>query len=222
MQDGPDLRGPLTHDKGADAFRAAELVGADAHEVHAGGSLGEIEPGEGLHGVGMDERPRSPLAHEDTTAPSGWSAPVSLFTSMTETSRTRLVHRGSGQGVEVDERRGCRQRSCAHPPPRHDLEHRRMLDGAAEDAPGAPSPSDEAKAPRTARLSASVPPLVNTTSPGRAPNRPASSSRAPSSARSAARATAWLPDGLPYTSARKGSIAATASAHIGVVAAWSR
>ncbi len=38
----------------------------------------------------------------------------------------------------------------------------------------------------------------------------------------AARATACAPDGLPNRSVRNGSIAATASGRIGVVAAWSR
>ncbi len=51
--------------------------------------------------------------------------------------------------------------------------------------------------PITARLSASVPPPVTTTSPGRHPSPAAISSRASSSAVFARRATEWIPDGLP-------------------------
>jgi len=76
--------------------------------------------------------------------------------------------------------------------------------------------------PSTARLSASVPPLVNTTSPAVAPTRAATQSRASSTARRAARATAWAPDGLPGWSASQGTMASTTSGRAGVLAAWSR
>ena len=53
-------------------------------------------------------------------------------------------------------------------------------------------------APPMARLSDSVPPLVNTTSRGRAaPTRAATRSRASSMAFLARRETAWTPEGLP-------------------------
>ena len=83
-------------------------------------------------------------------------------------------------------------------------------------------PSAARAAPSTARLSASVPPPVNTTSPGSAPRADATTSRAPSSAVLAARAAPWMPDGFAKHSERYGAIAATASGRIGVLAAWSR
>ena len=73
-----------------------------------------------------------------------------------------------------------------------------------------------------ARLSASVPPPVNTTSLGLHPSASATTSRASSIACFARRDTACDPDGLPKRSVRNGSIASTASGRIGVVAAWSR
>ena len=75
--------------------------------------------------------------------------------------------------------------------------------------------------PLTARLSASVPPPVKTTSLGRAPSAAASVSRASSTSRRAARPEACSDDGLP-TMPRHEVIASTASGSIGVVAAWSR
>ena len=80
----------------------------------------------------------------------------------------------------------------------------------------------ERTTPSTARLSASVPPLVKTTSPGCAPTRAATRSRASSMARRAERATAWEPDGFPGCSASHGNIASTTSGRAGVLAAWSR
>jgi len=65
-------------------------------------------------------------------------------------------------------------------------------------------------APFTARLSASLPLPVNTTSSGRAPTNSATCSRASSSAVFAARDAPCAPDGLPGCSERNGSIAATA------------
>ncbi len=71
---------------------------------------------------------------------------------------------------------------------------RPSTDGATvPEDPGAARP-----APNTARLSDSVPPLVKTTSPGRAPRRAAISSRASSMARRASRAMRCAPDGLAY------------------------
>ena len=73
-----------------------------------------------------------------------------------------------------------------------------------------------------ARLSASVPPPVNTIPPGSTPRQAAATSRASSMAARAARATACEPDGLPNRSVSQGSMAAAASGRSGVVAAWSR
>ncbi len=83
-------------------------------------------------------------------------------------------------------------------------------------------PPRRSTAPNTAALSASVPPPVNTTSPGRQPIAAATTSRASSTLRRASRAKRCDPDGLANRSERNGSIASTASGRIGVVAAWSR
>ena len=89
--------------------------------------------------------------------------------------------------------------------------------------PGSSRPEDpDSHAPVTARLSASVPPPVNTTSPRSAPSRLAIWSRASSMATRARRDSAWPPDGLPNRPERYGSMASTASGRMGVVAAWSR
>ena len=72
--------------------------------------------------------------------------------------------------------------------------------------------------PFTARLSASVPPLVNTTSLGRAPNTSASCSLDSSTTRRARRPAACRDEGLPRQ-ASSSVMAAIASGRIGVVAA---
>ncbi|CAM5310752.1 hypothetical protein STANM309S_02215 [Streptomyces tanashiensis] len=75
--------------------------------------------------------------------------------------------------------------------------------------------------PFTARLSASVPPEVKTTSLGRAPSAAASVSRPSSTVRRARRPAACREEALPVT-ARWAVIASIASGSMGVVAAWSR
>ena len=75
--------------------------------------------------------------------------------------------------------------------------------------------------PLTARLSASVPPEVNTTSPGRQPSAWAIFSRDSSTIRRACRPDACIELGLP-TSRRCAVMASIAAGTIGVVAAWSR
>ena len=78
-----------------------------------------------------------------------------------------------------------------------------------------------AKPPLSARLSDSVPPEVNTTSPGRALSACAIFSRDSSTTRRAARPEACSDEGLPIRVICS-VIAATALAYIGVDAAWSR
>jgi hypothetical protein len=84
-------------------------------------------------------------------------------------------------------------------------------------------PAAARAAPTTARLSDSVAPLVNTTSPGRAPIAAATCSRASSTADDARipHACCFEP-ALPKCSVNHGSIAATTAGSQGVVAWWSR
>jgi hypothetical protein len=70
-------------------------------------------------------------------------------------------------------------------------------------------------------LSLSVPPLVNSTSDGRAPSASASRSRDCSATRRAARPLACSEEALP-TRPSCSVIAASTAGSIGVVAAWSR
>ena len=75
--------------------------------------------------------------------------------------------------------------------------------------------------PLTARLSASVPPPVKTTSFGPAPKAAANRSRDSSTTRRARRPAVCRDDGLPVRVSSAVN-ASTAADSIGVVAAWSR
>ena len=84
-------------------------------------------------------------------------------------------------------------------------------------------PRGEAMAmPLTARLSASVPPEVNTTSEARPPSQDATVARASASARAADSPTPWWLDGLPKSPVRYGHIASSTSRRTAEVAAASR
>ena len=97
-----------------------------------------------------------------------------------------------------------------------------VLDGAGQDpGPGRFGVRRAQYRPLTARLSASVPPEVKTTSLGRAPSASARVSRASSTVRRARRPAACSEEALPVT-ASCSVIASTASGSMGVVAAWSR
>ena len=162
------------------------------------------------------------------TDPMGCTVPISLFTVITDTRPTSGVHasarasrsmipslpvrtsRNSAPVRRARARQALRTAWCSM------AEHTSDVAGVGEVATIA------SHAPATARLSASVPPEVNTTSPGSAPSSRATWSRASSTARRARRDSAWLPDGFPKLPDRKGSMASTASGRIGVVAAWSK
>ena len=85
-----------------------------------------------------------------------------------------------------------------------------------------PDLARSASVPRTARLSDSVPPDVNTISVGSAPSTCATRSRASSTATRASRAIRCEPEALPKRSAANGAIASITSGRTGDVAAWSR
>ena len=75
--------------------------------------------------------------------------------------------------------------------------------------------------PSSARLLASVPPLVKITLRGAAPASPATSRRAPSIMARARRPSAWTEEALPM-SAIASSAASRALGRNGAVALWSR
>ena len=93
-------------------------------------------------------------------ASSGWMVPISLFTSMTDTRATSSIERAR-QAHRDRRHRGRRRARCARRAGRRGGGRR-----GARSRCTPPSPSRAPSTPATARLSASVPPLVNTTSPG--------------------------------------------------------
>ncbi len=150
----------------------------------------------------------------------GWIVPISLFTHITDTSATSgpsasasrstsTMPFGSGGTIvsgiprdsstlAVSSTDGC---SIA------DTTSRRRPAGAS------------ASTPLSARLLASEPVAVNTTSSGRDPTSAATRSRAPATASRAASPRRCTEDGLPNRSSRNGRIASTTSAAGAVVAA---
>ncbi len=105
-----------------------------------------------------------------TTASSGWRTPVSLLTSITETSRT-VSSRASARAsrsiatTAVDADRPPAGGATASSTAGCSTALHRTL-------PGTHVPSGPARTPKTARLSASVPPLVNTSPPGLGTEQP--------------------------------------------------
>ena len=151
--------------------------------------------------------------------------PTSLLTSITETSAVpastaAATASGSTTPVAGTGKRVTRKPSAAR---RSQDASTPLCSNAVVTTASRPSVARARRAaPFTARLSASVPPAVNTTSLGSAPSSAATSSRASSRAVFAARAAEWAPLGLPKVPPRNGAMAATASGRTGVVAAWSR
>ena len=153
--------------------------------------------------------------------------PISLLTAITDTRATSGAH-AARQRLEIDDAVLARGTSRSAAPVLSGqrpagIEHGMVLHGRAHEGAGPPArPAADGNAPAMARLSASVPPEVNTISPRSAPRSSAICSRASSTASRARRDSSWPPDGLPNVPPRYGSIASSASGSIGVVAAWSR
>src|SRR5579884_1356495 len=159
---------------------------------------------------------RAPGARRRTTSTtwsSGWMTPTSLLASITDTTSTVLTRVPSNRSRST---RPPASTSTKRPPV--DRQHSSTASCSMVEQTMVPP----AAAPSRARLSASVPPAVNTMSPGSAPRAWAICWRASSTAWRARRASEWLPDGLPKRSPSQGSIASRASGRSGVVAAWSR
>lgn len=76
--------------------------------------------------------------------------------------------------------------------------------------------------PKMAKLSASVPPAVNTISSVFAPMSSATASLERASASWARRPRRWMLDGFPKSSRSNGNIASSTSGARGVVALWSK
>ncbi len=60
-----------------------------------------VEPGSGLDGVGVEDGPRGPAPDQPGHLASGWTVPISLLTSITETRPTSACR--PRPGVEIDD-----------------------------------------------------------------------------------------------------------------------
>ena len=204
-----------------DADRAVELVGA--------GRQGGDPQGRGSR-PGCGRRParrrcgprRLAPAARAARRPTGWIAPVSLW------ARIRVARRVSGRsaaaialGVDDPLRidLGASRRRTRRPPAARPARRRPGAPGGWR--PGGRGPAPAPARPKRARLFASVPPEVKTTSAGSAPRMRATVSRARSQARRAARPAACRLSGLPPAS-QCGRIASRTSGSSGDVALWSR
>ena len=102
----------LPHDEGADALRAPELVGADGDEGGARCERGHVEPREGLHGVGVDDGGRRPVAYQLNHVGERLHGADLVVGEHDGDHRDRLVEQ-FGEGGEVDDAVGphrCRAR----------------------------------------------------------------------------------------------------------------
>ncbi len=151
------------------------------------------------------------------TAARSVTVPTSLFTAITLTTPTFGLVRNAASSASRSTAPAASQRTV-WPPTCSTAASTAWCSAAGQST----VPPVASAAPSTAVLSASVPPPVKMTSPGAQPSRPATTSRASSTAVLASRARRCEPDGLAKCSVRYGSMAATASGCIGVVAAWSR
>ena len=163
---------------------------------------------------------RTPALRQACTKdPIGCSAPVSLLAHITEAHATSRVSWAS-----PDARRTPARSTGSHTARSPSARTAWATAGCSTvDAAtrGRPVVSPSAAAPLTRRWSASVPPPVNTTSPGCASSASASCSRASSRSARAWRPEPWRELAFPVTS-RAASMADRASSRSGVEAAWSR
>ena len=162
----------------ADALRAAELVGRQRQQVDVRSDRAQVEPARGLHGIGV-QHSACGASRRTTAATSARSVivPTSLLTAMTLTTVT-----GSGAAVSAPASESRSTRPVASTPITTpvDAPRRRAARRGARRPGTRPRRRRRSSVPKIAVLSASVPPLVKTTSPGRQPSTSATSSRASS------------------------------------------
>ena len=155
-------RHAVAHDQRADALRAAELVGADATRgAAAAATRGDVEPRpRPARRRCAARRPGARSATISATAAKGWTVPTSLLASITDTTRD-LRRRG---------RSASASRSTRPVPSTPTTRPPRCSTGWStawcSTAVHTATPPCRRIVPSTARLSASVPQPVNTTSPG--------------------------------------------------------
>ncbi len=156
------------------------------------------------------------------TAATGWPVPTSLLAAITATRAVRPGRsRPASRSGSTRPRPSTGARSTRAPASAsaQAAASSTAWCSTAEQTRCRSSGGRASTVPLTARLSASVPPEVNTTSAGAAPTRAATCSRAVSTAARAARPwPCWL-DGLAAGRSSSGSIAARASGRNGALAA---
>ena len=158
-------------------------------------------------------------------AGTSWTVPTSLLASITETS---TVSGRTAEATAAGSMRPCRSQSTTVRSARPASASSRAVARTASCSMALTtrwrprSAPHRSSTPRRARLSASVPPEVKTTSRDAQPAAAATRSRASSTAARARRPCPWAEEGLPNSSPSQGRIAARTSGSRGVVAAWSR
>ena len=177
-------RRPAPHDQRADALRRPDLVAGQGDERGVGGLDRHRDLAEGLHGVGVEHRAGGATARPMSST--GCTVPTSLFTHMTETTagwsastRSSASRSTTPSRVHREDRTRCRPGAPPRARPPAPPCARWRTAAACIGRPAAPAAS---AAPTMARLSASVPPEVNTTWFGSAPTAAATLRRASSSA----------------------------------------
>ncbi len=181
----------VAHDEGTGPLGAPELVGRDRDQIERGGGCRDVEPGHCLHRVGVQHRCGARSRDERGDLVERLDRADLVVHEHHRHHDGVLVER-VGQGAErhdavvPDAHLGDAEALGSEPVRR--CEHALVLEGGGHDAVAVTRGAGRARAPFTARLSASVPPAVNTSSAGAAPRSAAISSRASSSAVFAARA----------------------------------
>ena len=205
-------------DEHADALRATELVRRQRHEIDVGSDAAQIEPARRLHGVGVHHRLRS-----DTVDDGRNIGEIGDRANLVVDGHDRNHgHIGPANGERIGQvhqvdASGVVDTDDASPSVLDGLQHGVVLDGRAQ-RHAAPT-IERAEDRRVVGLGA---PAGEDHLAGVTPTTSATSSRASSIDLRTCRAKRCEPDGLANCSVRNGSIASTASARIGVVAAWSR
>ena len=227
VQDGRQVE-PAPGEERTGAAGSADLVPADGHRVEPGRTEVDRHLADGLHRVGV-HRHAVPARERDDVVERLQGA--DLVVRPHHGDQRDLVAAALelvAQRVDVEhpvavDRQQHQLGAGVLGHPERGVEHGVVLDGGHQQASARAGPAlrRDQNMPLTARLSASVPPDVQTTSLGRAPRAAASRSRDSSTTRRAARPDACRDEGLPVRASCSASTRA-ASGSMGVVAAWSR
>ena len=218
-------RDAAAHDERAGAFRPAELVRRDRHQLRRLRRAVDGEPGHRLHRIGVQDRLRSPLAQELADRVERLDR-ADLVVHEHDRHDDRAVVERVGERGEIDDAVAAgRDPSNAEALALQTVtrrEDRLVLEGDRDHTVTATGRSGGS----CRALDGQVVGLASTGGEddlaGARAEGPATASRASSRAVFAARAIACPPDGFPKVPERKGVIAATASGRMGVVAAKSR